>query len=554
VRAIVVGAGHNGVVCACYLALAGVDVTVLEAAERPGGGSRTEETVPGYRFDTHSVAHNIINMTSIPRELGLAAMGLEYREMDPFAVAIFADGRRVRFHRSIERTVASIAEIDRAEAEAYRAFMAQAVPLVDLLTLGLQGGATPRELCGRLLRRTPQAVRVLRRGGLRLTSELLGGYGSLLRGRLPSDLTRGPVSAFAAHASAGPDVAGGALFGFWQAAYHRHGQWHAAGGAQGLTDALTRRLTELGGELRCDARVARIEAGGARSGAGGGRSGAGGGRSGAGEGRRGAGGGRSGAGGGRLPAVELAGGERLAADAVVTAIHPKTALLELLEPALRGAIGADLAATHASNAVQMLVHVAVDRLPAYTNARPGDHNGLQSFVDELGDLDAAFRAAEAGRVHLPVPAYAFTTSALDDSLAPPGHHTVYLACPAAPFDVEGGWQRAAPAVVESLLDQMQARAPGFRDTVQGIAVRTPELMARELRWPGAHPMHLDITLDQLGMLRPIPALAAHRTPLPGVYVSGAGSAPTGGIAGGPGRAAARALLRDLGLTSTGDRR
>jgi phytoene dehydrogenase-like protein len=234
----------------------------------------------------------------------------------------------------------------------------------------------------------------------------------------------------------------------------------------------------------------------------------------------------------------------VAADAVVTAIHPKTALLELLDPPLSGAAGADLAATHASNAVQMLVHVAVDQLPAYTNARRGDHNGLQSFVDELDELGAAFRAAEARRVHLPVPAYAFTTSALDKSLAPPGHHTVYLACPAAPFEVEGGWDRAAPAVVESLLDQMQARAPGFRDTIQGIAVRTPDLMAHELLWSGAHPMHVDITLDQLGMLRPIPALAAHRTPVPGVYVSGAGTAPTGGIAGAPGRAAARTLLRD----------
>ncbi len=137
---IVVGAGHNGLVCACYLARAGVDVLVLEQSGKPGGGSRTEETVAGYRFDTHSVAHNIINMTSIPRELGLRAAGLEYREMDPFAVAVFADGRRVRFHRSVARTVASIARIDRGDALAYEAFMADATPLVELLTLSLQAG------------------------------------------------------------------------------------------------------------------------------------------------------------------------------------------------------------------------------------------------------------------------------------------------------------------------------------------------------------------------------------------------------------------------------
>ena len=160
--------------------------------------------------------------------------------------------------------------------------------------------------------------------------------------------------------------------------------------------------------------------------------------------------------------------------------------------------------------MQLVVHVAVDRLPAYAGAQPGDHHGLQSYVDELDELTAAFRAAEDRRVHLPAPAYAFTTSALDGGLAPPGHHTVYLACPAAPFDVRGGWERAAPAVVRSMLDQVEARAPGFQDTIQGVAVRTPELMASELRWPGAHPMVLDVTLGPARPLRPTAALASHR--------------------------------------------
>ncbi len=507
---IVIGGGHNGLVCACYLARAGVDVLVLEQSDRPGGGSRTEETVPGYRFDTHSVAHNIINMTSIPRELELRAAGLEYREMDPFAVAVFADGRRVRFHRSIEKTVASIAQIDRSEARAYAAFMQDAMPLVDLMTLALQSGGGGREMTGRVLRRLPQVRRPVRDGGaMRVTSELLGSYGRLLRFRLGSDLTRGPVSAFAAHANASPEQPGSALFGFWQAAYHRYGQWHAVGGAQGLTDALMRRLTQLGGGVRCDALVTRIDASG-----------------------------------GRVRAVELQTGERLRADGVVTAIDPRSALLELLDPPLDGARGAELAATHRSNTVQMVVHVAVDRLPAYTGVLPGDHHGLQSYVDELDELTAAFRAAEDRRVHLPAPAYAFTPSALDTGLAPPGHHTVYLACPAAPFDVRGGWDASAPAVVQSMIDQVQTRAPGFRDTIQGIAVRTPQLMAAELRWPGAHPMVLDVTLDQLGLLRPTAALASHRTPIDGMYISGAGTAPTGGIAGSPGRGAAQALLRD----------
>ena len=126
---LVVGGGHNGLVAACYLARAGRRVVVLEASDKAGGGSRTDETIPGHLFNTHSAAHNIINMTRIPSELDLAGAGLEYIPMELFATGLFRDGRIVRFHRDIEQTVASIAEHNRAEAEACRAFMHKAVPL-----------------------------------------------------------------------------------------------------------------------------------------------------------------------------------------------------------------------------------------------------------------------------------------------------------------------------------------------------------------------------------------------------------------------------------------
>ncbi len=110
---VVVGGGHNGLVAACYLAKAGKRVVVLEAADKPGGGSRTDETIPGHLFNTHAAAHNIINMTRIPAELDLAGAGLDYLPMDPFATGFFRDGRVVRFHRDLDQTVASIAEHSR---------------------------------------------------------------------------------------------------------------------------------------------------------------------------------------------------------------------------------------------------------------------------------------------------------------------------------------------------------------------------------------------------------------------------------------------------------
>ncbi len=502
---VIVGGGHNGLVAACYLAGAGRDVLVLEALDRPGGGSRTEEVIPGYRFDLHSAAHNIINMTSIPAELRLHDAGLQYMEMNPFSVAIHEDGRRVRFWRSVEETVKSIAETDGAEARAYARFIAIASPVVDAVMPAIRGETSVTDLPKRLR----AAVRVLRRGPMVAARDLLAPYETLLRRHLLTDLTRGPVAAFAAHAAVSPTLPGGAMYAFWQAAYHRYGQWHARGGAQGLTDALMTRLRALGGEVRCSARVISIDGSG-----------------------------------GRVHGVTLAGGERIDAATVITAINPQSALLELLQPALGGREGRDLAAVRRGNVVQALIHVATDRLPAYADGRPGDWNGLQSYVDQLDDLTTAWNASEARQLPDPLPLYAFTTSAIDDGLAPAGHHTVYLACPAAPARVEGGWDARRDEFVERALAVVESRAPGFRDSIVAWKTWTPDEMERDELWPGGHPMHIDIALDQLGPMRPTRALAGHRTPVAGLYVSGAGTSPAGGIAGTPGRLAARALLRD----------
>ncbi len=509
---LVVGGGHNGLVAACYLARAGRPVVVLEAASRPGGGSRTDETIPGHLFDTHSAAHNIINMTRIPAELDLAGAGLDYVEMNPFATGIFRDGRIVRFSRSIDQTCESIAEAGtRAEADAYRAFMHRAVPLVQTAVTGLESGSTPGGVLKAAGAKIGPLLQGIRRSGgpLGLMHDLVMPYGALLETALGSDLTRAPVAAFASHSSAGPHAPGGSFYVFWQAAYHLYGQWHARGGSQALTDALVRRLEGWGGEVRTSSAVARIDAAG-----------------------------------GRARVVELEDGSRLPASAVVTAVDVQTALLRMLDPPLGGRDGKELAAAHRGNAVQLVVHLATDRLPPYPGAREGDWNGLQSHVDTVEQLRRGFLSAEARRLPDPPATYCFTPSVYDDRLAPAGRHTVYLACPSAPYDVEGGWEGQAEGFADEMVEQVEQHAPGFRASILGRTVRTPTLMAQELRWPGAHPMHLDISLDQLAFMRPTRRLSGHSVPgVEGLFTCGASIAPVGGIAGSSGKAAALALLR-----------
>lgn len=507
-RIVIVGAGHNGLIAACYLARAGHEVLVVEQAAQPGGGSRTVERIPGYHFDTHSVAHNILNMTDIPQELDLAGAGLEYIEMNPFSVAIRADGKRVRFYRSLEATIASIAENDAQEADAYADFMEIALPITRAVLPAIRGEMKITEVP----RRLQSLAKMLRHGHgpIEVVRDLLSPYDSLLKRWLQSDLTRGPVSAFAAHGNVGPNTPGGAIYAFWQAAYHLFGQWHAKGGSQALIDALIRRLNTCGGQVRCSAPVARIDATG-----------------------------------GQVRSVVLEDGEVLEADAVITAISPKVALLQLLDPPLAGRERADLSAARTSNVVQSLVHIATDRLPPYPTSIPDDYHGLQSYVDSLDEMTQGFIQAEAGYLPDSLPLYAFTTSAIDDTLAPQGHHTVYLACPSAPGRIRGGWEQQRETFVERCLEVVEARAPGFRSSIQGVKAYTPLDMERDGCWPLGHPMYLDLALDQLGPLRPTRRLGHHKTPIKGLYISGAGTNPAGGIAGTPGRMAAQTLLADL---------
>ncbi len=222
----------------------------------------------------------------------------------------------------------------------------------------------------------------------------------------------------------------------------------------------------------------------------------------------------------------------------------QTALLDLLDPPLAGRDGVELQAAHRGNAVQLLVHLATDKLPPYPGARPGDWNGLQSHVDTLDELRRGFLSAEGRRLPDPVSTYCFTPSVYDDSLAPAGKHTVYLACPCAPYDVEGGWEGQQEAFADAMIAQVEAHAPGFTASITDRHIRTPTLMAQELRWPGAHPMQLDISLDQLAFMRPTRRLSGHTVPgVAGLYTCGASTAPVGGIAGSSGKAAALQLLK-----------
>ena len=513
---IVIGAGHNGLACACYLARAGLKVIVLEMADRIGGAAHTAATIPltpGYRFDTCSVVHNMINMTTVLDELRLADVGLAYVETDPFTTSFFPDGSYVRFYRSVERTCTEIARFSPRDAEAYAAFIRRANPIVELaLATFRSSGDNGNDLHEWRTRLSAAAQALARNRHHELTRQLLGPYGTLLEETFETDYARAGFAALAAHGTLGPHTPGASFFVLWQAAYHRHGNWHARGGSGALTDAMCTRLEAWGGEVRTGSHVARILANG------------------------------------RVTGVALADGERIAARAVVAAINPQTALLDLVGAEhLPSVLVKRLQTRHRSNAVQFVVHAALDRLPPWPGAPTDVYNGMQSVAASVGQVRDNFLEAEAGIAPTHPAAYVFTLSVLDDQLAPPGKHGAYIACASYPARFADGrsWAERGEREAHRLLNAVEERAPGFRDSVTGLAWRHAEDWEREIGLLGGHPMHLDMTMDQLGPFRPFGQLVSRRTPIPGLYLSGAGTYPTGGVSAVPGRAAAKLLLKDL---------
>lgn len=512
---IVIGAGHNGLACACYLARAGMKVLVLEKAARIGGAVHTAATIPGmpgYAFDTCSVVHNMINMTTILDELALAQVGLEYIETDPFTVSFFPNGAQVRFYRSVERTCDEIARYSARDAEAYAAFIRAADPVVELALGAFRAsgdhGKGPREW-GVRLGAAVGAVRHNRPSTL--ARQLVGSYGALLGEAFETEYARAGFAALAAHGTLGPHTPGASFFALWQAAYHRYGNWHARGGSGALARALRTRLEAWGGTVRTDVPVARILVNG------------------------------------RATGVVLADGEKIAARHVVAAINPQTALLDLVGAAhLPATLVRQLRTRHRSNAVQFVVHAALDRLPPWPGAPADVWNGMQSVAGSVEQVRENFLQAEAGIAPARPAAYVFTPSAIDDTVAPPGKHGAYIACASYPAHFADGasWQRRGEGEAHRLLDAVEERAPGFKDGVTGLAWRHAEDWEMEIGLLDGHPMHLDLTLDQLGAFRPLGPLASHRTPIAGLYLTGAGTYPTGGVSAVPGRVAARALLRD----------
>ena len=249
---VVVGAGHNGLICACYLAKAGLKVAVVERRDLPGGAVCTrEDLVPGFRFDVGSSVHIMIHLTPILAELNLAREGLEYIEMDPWAYyPVEGTGRGICFHRDVEMTCASIAAFSTKDAEAYRRYVERWTELNEGVFETFLAPPSPGRLFGTILKRNlfrPKSRRLW--SSLDTAWQLMAPYGEVIQETFENDHVRTAMLWLSAQSGPAPaEVASGDMFG-WNAMIHKCGAKRAKGGSGSLATALVKCLQRHGGEL-----------------------------------------------------------------------------------------------------------------------------------------------------------------------------------------------------------------------------------------------------------------------------------------------------------------
>ena len=515
---VVIGAGHNGLVCACYLAAAGMKVCVIERREVVGGAAVTEEFHPGFRNSTASYTVSLLNPKVIA-DLKLASHGLRVVER-PFANFLpLSDREFIKVGGGLEATQGEVARFSRKDAERLPAYYARLDGVADVLrgllleTPPNVGGGWAEILHawkpGRALAKLPLA-------GQRDVLDLFTlSAADWLDRWFESD----PIKAcFGFDAVVGnfasPYTPGSAyvlLHHVFGEVNGKKGSWgHAIGGMGAITQAMRAEALARGVDIRTGEGVARVIE-------------------------------RD----GRAAGVVLDSGEEVAARCVVSNAHPR-ALLALL-PESKGE-WRDAFSNYQSESATLRMNVALSQLPDFS-ALPGTGPHLGSGIimaPSLAFMDRAFASArEEGWSREPI-VEMLIPSTVDDSLAPRGQHVASLFCQHFRYGLPAGrsWDAERERAADAVIDQVTKFAPNFRASVLGRRILTPLDLERQFGLVGGDIFHGKLTLNQLFSARPVLGYSAYRMPLKGLYLCGSGAHPGGGVTGVPGHNAAREIVKD----------
>jgi phytoene dehydrogenase-like protein len=517
----VIGAGHNGLVTACYLARAGLHVLVLERRYVVGGACVTEETFPGFKVSTAAYVNSLFH-TEIVRDLKLAAYGYEVLPRDPSSFTPFPDGRSLLMGPDTELTPREIAKFSKGDAERYPQYEAMlervAAVVEPTLTMAPPDLQRPRPADLRTLFSLGRAFRKLGDDLGEAVEVLTGAARPILDRWFESEELKGTLATDAIiGAMASPSMPGTAYVLFHHVmgeAGGARGVWgYMRGGMGGVTRALAAAARDLGADIRCDAEVARILV-------------------------------RD----GRAVGVALASGDEFCAPIVASNADARVTFLHLLDRgALPEAFVADVERISYASA-SLKINVALAELPSF-RALPGtapgpQHRGTIHICPDQDYIERAFDDAKYGRPSAEPVLECTIPSAVDPTVAPPGCHLMSMFVQYAPYELrDGSWDDRREAFADRCIDLLNEYAPNFKSAVIDRQVLTPLDLERVFNLTGGNIFQGAMTPGQLFAFRPVPGYARYRTPIRGLYLCGAAAHPGGGVMGTPGLNAAREILR-----------
>ena len=517
--AIIIGAGHNGLTCACYLAKAGLQVLVLEANDNIGGLTITGEiTLPRYHSDLHAFGYQFANLSPAPDELGLARYGLELLTPEISFAHAFPDGRTMRMYKDLDQTCASMAEYSSHDTAQWRFLFQQWLAAKDAISATLNN--PPRPLSQHLTELEHA------RGGMgeyRFEMQTLRAWTGQW---FEHEAIRLFLGAFSVHANVAPDqVGGGQLAWLFDSVIQEYGNKIVKGGMSNVARALSHCLRENGGVVRTASPVSKIlvEQG-------------------------------------KAVGVRLTNGEEIAVGRLVAStVDPRTLVLRLLgAPFIGENIVRKIEQYEWGDSI-MVIYLALSRSLEF---RAGEETARACYVHctppSLEYVAQMFVETRAGFLPGRPVMIVCNDYTANPSRVPAGKGLIKILVKCVPYEIRGDaageiavrtWDIAREQYADRVIDLLNEHyIPNLKSSILKRVVHSPVDQERMIS-SAVHGTELQGAFlpYQTGAMRPIPELAQYRTPISNVYLCGSGSHPGPGVSFMPGRNAARVIFADLGL-------
>jgi beta-carotene ketolase (CrtO type) len=531
---VIIGAGHNGLVCAAYLLKAGYSVLLLEKRSVPGGAATTEECLPqeapGFKFNLCAIDHEFIHLGPVVEELELEKYGLEYLECDPVVFCPHPDGKYFLAHKSVEKTCAEIARYNERDARKYAEFTEYWQRAINAMVPMFN--APPKSIIDIFGNYNIQKFKDLfsvvgsPAKSLDFVRTMLNSAEDILEEWFDEEFLKAPLSRLASELGAPPSQKNLAIGVMMMAMRHNPGMTRPRGGTGALVQALVKLVTSKGGKILTDQVVEKVLIDN-----------------------------------GKAVGVRVAGDtEYRAKYGIISNIDAKRLFLQLMDssevddadPDLRERLERRIVN---NNETILKIDLALDEPLHFAHHDHKDDYLIGSILiaDSMAHVEQAHSKCTLGEIPDGNPSmYAVMPSALDPTLAPPGKHTLWIEF-FAPYQIAGaegtglkgtGWtDELKNQVADRVIDKLAEYAPNVKTATIARRVESPAELGERLGAYKGNYYHIDMTLDQMVFFRPLPELANYKTPIDNLFLTGAGTHPGGSISGMPGRNCARVFLQ-----------